>query len=282
MKTLTPLGVMDFVPEEAQQHQTIVRTLQGIFEANGFKKIKTPALEYAETLTPVLDPQFVEKTIRFFDNQGRLLMLRPDHTAPIARLVAARMQNQERPLKLFYLDPVYQMGAIQSAEPVEVFQAGLEWIGEQGPTVDASVISTCIDAMKALGFTDFGIDIGHQTFSAHMSAEQRSLILAGDYLQLGYIPERGGVEVVQDYPELVVLHSALKAKGQDHYVHFNKSLIHHHDYYTGIVFEVYAKGVRRIIGKGGRYDNLIQQFGYDCPAVGFALNVNVLLDEVSL
>jgi ATP phosphoribosyltransferase regulatory subunit len=32
-----------------------------------------------------------------------------------------------------------------------------------------------------------------------------------------------------------------------------------------------------IIASGGRYDNLIEKFGFDCPAVGFSININLIL-----
>lgn len=61
-------------------------------------------------------------------------------------------------------------------------------------------------------------------------------------------------------------------------------------YYTGIVFEGFARGIGFSIMSGGRYDNLLAHFGRDLPACGFAIGVERVLaalhlqgdDEISL
>lgn len=49
------------------------------------------------------------------------------------------------------------------------------------------------------------------------------------------------------------------------------------DYYTGLIFRGYAKGTGSSVLDGGRYDNMVEKFGTDMPAVGFALKVNDLM-----
>jgi ATP phosphoribosyltransferase regulatory subunit len=48
------------------------------------------------------------------------------------------------------------------------------------------------------------------------------------------------------------------------------------DYYTGIIFEVFAKDLGVPLGRGGRYDSLIEKFGSPCPSTGFAYDVEQL------
>jgi ATP phosphoribosyltransferase regulatory subunit len=48
------------------------------------------------------------------------------------------------------------------------------------------------------------------------------------------------------------------------------------DYYTGIIFEVFAKDLGVPLGRGGRYDSLIGKFGSPCPSTGFAFDVEQL------
>lgn len=45
------------------------------------------------------------------------------------------------------------------------------------------------------------------------------------------------------------------------------------DYYTGIIFEVFAEGVGVELGGGGRYDHLLEKFGAASPSTGFALRI---------
>jgi ATP phosphoribosyltransferase regulatory subunit len=49
------------------------------------------------------------------------------------------------------------------------------------------------------------------------------------------------------------------------------------EYYTGLVFDIYAEGIGGEIGGGGRYDHLIGRFGRELTATGFALDLDCLL-----
>jgi ATP phosphoribosyltransferase regulatory subunit len=54
------------------------------------------------------------------------------------------------------------------------------------------------------------------------------------------------------------------------------------DYYTGLVFKAYARGLGFEVGGGGRYDSLLARFGRPMPAVGFMLGLDrvaVLLER---
>ena len=51
-------------------------------------------------------------------------------------------------------------------------------------------------------------------------------------------------------------------------------------YYTGITIKAFVHGVGYEVGSGGRYDNLLGQFGFECPAVGFSFDVDRLVASV--
>lgn len=50
------------------------------------------------------------------------------------------------------------------------------------------------------------------------------------------------------------------------------------DYYTGLSFKIFVKGAGSRVGRGGRYDSLISNFGSDEPAIGFVLNLDALTE----
>jgi ATP phosphoribosyltransferase regulatory subunit len=54
------------------------------------------------------------------------------------------------------------------------------------------------------------------------------------------------------------------------------------EYYTGLTFKVYAPGCGAEIGGGGRYDNLIANFGRPEPAVGFSIALDGLVGAISI
>jgi ATP phosphoribosyltransferase regulatory subunit len=224
-----------------------------------------------------MGPSLSQKAVKFFDPDGHILVLRPDYTAPIARVVAKQMNKAKLPLKLFYIDSVFRKQVKGTHKDVEILQAGIELIGEKKPAADAEVIILCIETLLSLGFKDFGIDIGHVDFVKNLPEAKKNALISGDYLTYGKIPERGSIELVKKHKELANLYNALKANKYEKYVSFNKGLIKDMSYYTGIIFDCYVQGFGRLIGSGGRYDTLLGKFGYDCPAIGFSLNLNNIL-----
>ncbi len=73
------------------------------------------------------------------------------------------------------------------------------------------------------------------------------------------------------------VYKILKFYGFEKYVSFDLGTIANFDYYTGIIFHVYTYGTGNPIGQGGRYDNLLVQFGKNAPSIGFAINLDQLL-----
>ena len=65
--------------------------------------------------------------------------------------------------------------------------------------------------------------------------------------------------------------------GYGSYIQVDLTTLRSQTYYTGMVFEIYTAGLGYPIGGGGRYDRLLQHFGRDYPATGFALGVERLL-----
>lgn len=72
----------------------------------------------------------------------------------------------------------------------------------------------------------------------------------------------------------------LEDYGVSEFVRIDLSLIGDFSYYTGMTFEGYVEGLGFPICSGGRYDNLLKQFGRPAPATGFALKTNRLLEVI--
>lgn len=73
------------------------------------------------------------------------------------------------------------------------------------------------------------------------------------------------------------LYEVLKMHGVEKYVTFDLGMLDKLRYYTGIVFQAFTYGTGEYIASGGRYDNLIGQFGTPKPSIGFAVTVDYLL-----
>ncbi|MDY5576287.1 MAG: ATP phosphoribosyltransferase regulatory subunit [Lachnospiraceae bacterium] len=73
------------------------------------------------------------------------------------------------------------------------------------------------------------------------------------------------------------VYKLLSYYGYEKYVSFDLSTVANRNYYTGIIFAGYTYGTGEAIVTGGRYDNLLKQFGKDTPSIGFAIDLDRLL-----
>ncbi len=73
------------------------------------------------------------------------------------------------------------------------------------------------------------------------------------------------------------LYTILTAYGLEKYITFDLGMLSKYNYYTGIIFRAYTYGTGDTVANGGRYDNLVGQFGKDAPAIGLAVMVDQLM-----
>lgn len=104
----------------------------------------------------------------------------------------------------------------------------------------------------------------------------------------------GSVETMREAKTLVKNKRSLKAierleslyevlclYGIEQYVSFDLGMLSKYHYYTGIIFKAYTYGIGDAVVKGGRYDNLLTQFGKSAGAIGFVINIDDLLSSLS-
>lgn len=77
------------------------------------------------------------------------------------------------------------------------------------------------------------------------------------------------------------LYEVLKLYGVEEYVSYDLGMLSKYNYYTGVIFKAYTYGVGDAVVKGGRYDNLLNQFGKEASAIGFVIVVDDILEALS-
>lgn len=77
------------------------------------------------------------------------------------------------------------------------------------------------------------------------------------------------------------LYSIIETYGFSDYVTFDLGMLSKYNYYTGIIFKAYTYGNGEPIATGGRYDNLVCQFGKKAPAIGLAIVIDQLMLALS-
>ncbi len=77
------------------------------------------------------------------------------------------------------------------------------------------------------------------------------------------------------------LYEVLKLYGVEEYVSFDLGMLSKYNYYTGVIFKAYTYGVGDAVVKGGRYNNLLKQFGKEAPAIGFVVVIDDIMEALS-
>ncbi|OOM07341.1 ATP phosphoribosyltransferase regulatory subunit [Clostridium saccharobutylicum] len=163
-KNILPEGTRDLILDECIIKRSLERNLDGIFEKWGYKEVITPTLEFYETFNYNSQSLKEEDMYKFFDNRGRILVLRPDMTIPIARVVETKLKDSKIPIKLRYTSNVFRVHASLGGKRNEYTDCGIELIGLEDKKSDLEVLVLALEALKKLGLRNFKLEIGNIGF----------------------------------------------------------------------------------------------------------------------
>lgn len=314
---ITPEGTKDFLFAECSAMDDICGRVESVFVQRGFKKVITPGIEFYDVFSLDCSGIDQQEMYKMTDNKGRLLVVRPDSTLPIARMVSTRLKNSILPVRLYYKQAVYRNNPTLTGRRNEFMQMGVELLGVKGLRADLEVLTTAISAIKAVA-KDFRIELGHaEVFDAlsdelEISEEYKEKIRVSieskNYSALNNLLDKlepckavsairslpslfGGEEVFDkasqickgtkaeaalDYLHLI--YSKLTPLGLGEKLIIDLGLVQRNDYYTGFVFAGYVNGIGDAVVTGGRYDELLAQFGEAHGAAGFAIDTDSLTE----
>ena len=163
-RNMLPEGTRDLILDECIIKRSLERDIDNIFEKWGYKEVITPTLEFYETFNYNSQTLREEDMYKFFDNRGRILVLRPDMTIPIARVVETKLKDAEFPIKLRYTSNVFRVHASLGGKRNEYTDCGVELIGIEDKKSDLEVLVLALEALKKLGLNDFKLEIGNIGF----------------------------------------------------------------------------------------------------------------------
>jgi len=323
-----PDGMRDMIYSENKTEKSLGERIRSLYEKRGYGSVVSPALEYYDVFN--YDSQTIgeENMFKLTDKSGRLVVLRPDNTTPMARIAATRLMNAPRPLKLCYNQNVYRVSGDYSGKRSEFAQTGIEIIGGSTGKADLEAIVTALRTLREIsdfygGGINYKLELGHARFckalldsfgldedkrdvvTKYISAKNSSSleVLVGNDEKLSPVLEtvrqiprlygtksviekaRGLCKGVREAEEaldyLESLYSVLDENGFSENISIDLATVNDMDYYTGVVFRGYVDYTGESILGGGRYDNLMQNFGKDETATGFGVNLSLVVDKLS-
>jgi len=156
-----PRGTRDFGPEEMAKRRYVESQMRATAELFGFGEVMTPTFESTELFVERSGEGIIDELYAFKDKGGRDIALRPELTAPVMRFYVNEMQNQPKPVKVFYFGNMFRYERPQSGRFREFFQFGIELIGAPSIESDAEVIALAMWSLKSVGLDNVVVRIGH-------------------------------------------------------------------------------------------------------------------------
>jgi len=314
-KLATPEGTKDYLFNEVTLKNKIANKFRELFYKHSYHEVITPGLEYLDVFLAKGHGQPIEDLYKLVDNHGRLMVLRPDSTTPIARLCATRLKEETLPLRLFYDQNVYAYTRQMRGYSNEVRQTGIELIGSGSSKSDLEILYLAVQALEEIAPCKFRIEIGHigiynslieaLNVTEDIQEEIRQCIESKNYPalneRLDKLGSGGQIELIKRLPRLFgeevfeeaedlfqnektaetikylkEIYDKVKQMSTTGSISVDFGIVNSKDYYTGMVFKGYLEDFAgEEVLSGGRYDNLLQCFGKQAEAVGFSINVDV-------
>jgi histidyl-tRNA synthetase len=303
-------GVRDFYPEDQSVQNYIFGVMRQVVESWGYLEYGASILEPLELYEAKSSDEIVREQIYSFTDRGdRRVVLRPEMTPTVARLVAGRVQELPSPIRWYSIANFFRYEKPQRGRYREFWQLNVDMFGVKSLFAEVEVITIASQIMKKFGAkdVDFQIKISSRTLlddifkkikieedkrvfvyrlidkKEKMPAEEFKNALttligeesAKALLENLYFGE-GILSMMpesQGAKELNQVLNTLRENGVTNVV-FEPTMTRGFDYYTGIVFEVFDtnKENNRSLFGGGRYDNLVGSFTNQAvPAFGFGM-----------
>lgn len=309
---LNPLrGMRDFYPQDFAFHSWLYQKAQETLATWGFEEYEGPILEPLSLYRAKSAEEIVKKQAYTLKPPGgkKTLVLRPELTPTLARMVAARENELVFPLFWWSFGPFFRHEAPQAGRGREFYQINADILGENSPNADAQTIAVACELLKNLGLTSDEVVVlvnDRQYLEAKMDLigikknlwqeifrliDKKEKIGQENYekglkeLGLGSLAIKDLDLALKDRDfgkesaSLTEIFSTLTDLGFASWVQFEPSIVRGFDYYTNTVFEAYLKkGSKRALLGGGRYQNLVRQVGgkREIGGVGFAAGDMIL------
>ncbi|MDE2696390.1 MAG: histidine--tRNA ligase [Chloroflexota bacterium] len=306
-----PRGMSDVLPEDEPLWRFVRDTAERVARSFDYRLINTPIVEDVRVFSRTVgdESDIVSKEMYVFEDRGGgELALRPEGTAAVCRAyIEHGMGSRPQPVRLYYFGPMFRYDRPQAGRYRQLWQFGVECIGDPSPAADAEIIELQYTLFRELGLDDLTLSIN----SIGTADTRRTYV---DVLREHLRPHLEGLShdsqrrfetnVLRildskedaDHPALRSAPSILDYLTDDDAEHFEEvrslldasgvpyevapRIVRGLDYYARTVWEFEPPaegsdgGQQGTVSAGGRYDGLMELLGGPAtPGTGTAMGV---------
>jgi histidyl-tRNA synthetase len=312
-----PKGTQDILGNDVERWEYVESLCRVQFQNAGYQEIRTPIFESTELFERGVGEatDIVNKEMYTFEKSERRLSLRPEGTAGVVRaFVEQGMSRWSKPVKLYYMGPMFRYERPQAGRQRQFHQIGVELFGLDTPASDAEVILMAMKLFQSLGLPGLSLEVNNigtpecrerfkagfrehtQPYLTQLCADCQTryntnplrmldcknetckVIYAKPEVKTFLEADFTAEECQANFAELTRILDALRIPYKR-----NPYLVRGLDYYTKTVFEITSNhlGAQNAVCGGGRYNRLVEELGGpETPAVGWALGMERLMSLV--
>ncbi len=305
-------GTRDFYPDKMRWRNWLFNICRDISMRYGYEEFDGPFLEPFELFAAKSGEELVnDQSYTFVTRGGDKVVIRPEMTPTLARMVAAKQMELRKPIRWFTIPNVWRHERPGRGRKREFYQYNVDILGVDSIDADAEILAVVIDILKAVGMdsADIKVRVSNRYYleellrSLNIDFSLKDKIyyeidrleklgpekFRANLLEAG-LPEEAvsGLETrlhnrdFSGFKPLEELWEKATQYGYADMLEFDPSIVRGLLYYTGTVFEVWdaSKKFTRAVMGGGRYDNLVNAVGgQPLPGVGIAFS-DVTIEEM--
>lgn len=285
----------------------IEENIRKVFAKYNYQETLMPTFEFMDLYRNIYKNIDYGQTYNFINDKGENIALRWDFTVPLARFYVSQNKEKDDIGRYSYFGSIFRKPEKLMGKMSEYYQAGIELINVPGIKGEKEILDILIETLPYLNLKRLKIEMGSSLFfervfeltgkreklieilSKKNISEMRKFVernkfddkLSNLLLKLprlcgkvtildSLINTLDDEKLLQALNELKKLYKIITVNNNDYEIIFDLSMVPKMQYYTGIIFKVYSEYVPDPIITGGRYDKLLEKFGKDVPAIGFA------------
>ena len=311
-----PLGIKDYSLDTIKKLDYVKEIFFMEVETNGYEKVITPLFENIDSISVGSKDDDTKKIMKMIDPlSGDVLGLRSDTTPQIARYVTSNFSKEDLPVRLSYSERIIRNNLDSNKDPREIFQIGCESIGTEGVVNDLELIQLGSQILKKLGFPRQVVTLNSSLLVNYILSKLefskyqiKTLFYKKDFDSISLLSKSKLVpKREKEFIKKIVMPFALNKKiklgsfpktiqKEIEDISFLKQELENinpeiecvldlldvrdFNYYSNVTFDISVPEIKDHIMSGGRYNNLLSNYGLNVPAMGFALNVLPILQNI--
>jgi len=147
-------GMRDYYPSDLREINWIIDILRDVAERYGYEEYETPQIEPIEIFAAKSSEELVnEQSFIVEKKKGERLILIPELTPSLARMVAKKSQEIKKPIRWFSIPTCFRYERPQRGRLREFKQPNFDILGEKSPYADLEIFNIIVDIFSEFGAT---------------------------------------------------------------------------------------------------------------------------------